>query len=436
VSPATNSAQGSLTESDSNSLAGTKGAGSLLAQTAASFTNGLTGTYAFGVQGDTPCLLTCALNVTGISLLSGGPVAAVGEFTTNAGAITGLGDSNVSTVNVANSTLAGSYGSADGNGRLTMTMTQSANVGTAYPTDYAVYLVDASHAFILSTDVHSTFNLLAGSATLQTGAPFTAASQNGSFVGYENSASNPGLLGATLQGLLNLSTATIFQASNNGTSGNNNCTVNSVDNAGVTGLISQLTGPLGSLLGTTVLQGILGGYSQTGSANCTIAANGRGTMAYPPSGLLGLTTPKPRVMYYSSSNTGYFLETGYAALGRVEAQSPINPANTFTGSYIFGTTPATSVASIDSSGVIVSNGNNTATATIDLTVGVGTLNVLTLGSTANYTYTAPDAYGRFTLNSSGTLLPTSLVIYEINPGRYVTVDTNILTTSPVVNLLY
>ena len=38
-----------------------------------------------------------------------------------------------------------------------------------YPTDYAVYLVNANQAFVMSNDKHSTYLLLAGTAQLQTG---------------------------------------------------------------------------------------------------------------------------------------------------------------------------------------------------------------------------------------------------------------------------
>jgi hypothetical protein len=45
-------------------------------------------------------------------------------------------------------------------------------------------------------------------------------------------------------------------------------------------------------------------------------------------------------------------------------------------------------------------------------------------------YTAPDAYGRFTLGATG------VVIYAITPNRFVLLDTNALTTSPSVAVLF
>jgi hypothetical protein len=430
VVPATLSVQGDLIEYDANQLVGTKGSGTLLAQTTASFAAGLTGSYAFGVAGDTPCLPACTLNVAGTPVaVTGGPAAAVGVMTTNAGAITGTGDSNVGATYSPSSVLTGSYGVADINGRVQLAMATSGTLAGIFPTDYAVYMVSASQAYVLSTDKHSAYILLAGSAQLQTQATFSNASMTGAFVGYEDAEPNPGLVGSTLQGVLNFSTATIFQGSD---TGNGTCTINRIDTGGVTALTTQLTGLGGSLTGLTA---ILSGYSQPGTTTCPVAINGRGTLQYPEPTLLGVplfTAPAPRVFYLSSPNAGYFLETGYAAVGKLEAQAgaPFTLANTFTGTYVYGSAPASSLASIDSSGYIASNGAGQATSTLDKNIGVGTINVLELGVTSTSPYTAPDAYGRFTLGASG------VVIYTITPNRFVLLDTNALTTSPSVAVLF
>jgi hypothetical protein len=266
---------------------------------------------------------------------------------------------------------------------------------------------------------------------LQTVADFGDAPISGPFIGYENSQADPGLLGATLQNVLNFSTATIFRGTG---ASNGNCTITNVDTGGVTSLVSNLTGILG---GATGLTGILGAYTELGSATCPVTANGRGVLQYPVATLLGLpigTPPAPRVFYLSSANTGYFLETSYAGLGKLELQTgaPFSEANTFTGTYVYGSAPASSLASIDSSGVIVSNGAGTATTTLDMNIGVGTINVIELGQTSTQPYTAPNATsGRFTLGTAG-----NVVIYAITPNRFVLLDTNPLTTSPSVAVLY
>jgi hypothetical protein len=427
IAPATITVEGSLIESDDNQLVGTKGSGTLFAQTSSAFANGLAGSYAFGVSGDTPCTPTCTIGIIA------GPVATVGQFTTDsAGAITsGTSDTNIATTNIPNAALGGTYTAADTNGRLELNLSTQGTEGDAYPTDYAVYVIDSNRAFILSTDKHSAYILLAGSAQLQTQATFSNASMSGPFIGYENSATNPGLAGTVLQNVLNLSTATIFRATGSGTG---NCTVTNVDTGGVTSLVSNLTGLLGGLTGLT---GVLGDYTTLGATTCATTSNGRGVLQYPQATLLGLpvgTPPAPRVYYLSSTGTGYFLETSYAGLGKLEAQTgaPFSEATTFTGTYVYGSTPASSLASIDSSGIIASNGNGTAVETLDLNVGVGTINVIELGQTSTQTYTAPNSTtGRFTLGAAG-----NVVLYAIHPNRFVLLDTDPLTTSPSVAVLY
>jgi hypothetical protein len=426
VAPATITTEGSLIESDDDQAVGTKGSGTMLAQTATAFTAGLKGSYAFGVSGDTPCLPSCTIGIIA------GPVATVGQFTTDsAGAImSGTSDTNIATTNIANSDLGGTYTAADSNGRLQLSLSTGGTAGYAYPTDYAVYLVDANRAFILSTDKHSAYILLAGSAELQTKSTFTHADMSAPFIGYENSQTNPGLVGATLQNVLNFSTATIFRGT--GVTGQTGeCDITNVDTGGVTGLLNGLTGIVGDLTG---LASILGGADYTGHTTCQTTNTGRGVLAYPKGGLLDALFPPPsaRVYYLSSPETGYFLETSYAGLGKFEAQtgSPFSEANTFTGTYVYGMAPASSLASIDSSGIIVSNGAGKATTTLDENVGVGTINVIELGLTSTQAYTAPDpTTGRFTLGASD-------VIYAITPNRFVLLDINPTATSPSVAVLY
>ena len=436
IAPATTTAQGSLIEFDGDQLRGTKGSGSLLKQTAMSFATGLTGSYAFGLSGDTPCLPTCTVGIVA------GPVASVGQFTVNgSGGITlGTGDANIADVKYSNEALTGSYGTADGNGRVQLSLATGGTPAGLYPTDYAVYMVNANQAFLLSTDKHSVAILLAGSAQSQTLAAFANTSLSGPFIGYENAATNPGLAGTTLANVANLSTATIFRATADAAG---TCNVTNVDVGGVTQLINGVTG-LGS--GVPVLNALLGTYQSTGTAACSVGPNGRGILNYPVPNtvlsstlaLLGLpaTPPPARVVYLAGADRGYFLETGYAGLGQIEPQTgtPFSISN-FNGTYIYGEAPASSAVTINASGFITANGAGAAASTEDLNVGVGTLNVLQLGVIHNETYTAPDSVsGRFLLNDQ-TVVDTS-VVYVISPGRFVLLDTNPLTTSPSVNILY
>ncbi|GGH06380.1 hypothetical protein GCM10011586_23180 [Silvibacterium dinghuense] len=439
VSPATVSTQGSLIEYDDDQLVGTKGSGSLLAQTTSAYSAGLKGSYAFGFSGDTPCLVSCTIGI------ASGPVATVGQFTTDgAGTIsTGAADANIASVNFPNAPLTGSYEAADQNGRLAMTLSNSSISDGVYPSDYAVYIVNANEAFVMSTDKHSAYSLLAGTAQLQTMSSFSNTDLNGPFIGYENAQSDPGLLGTTLQSVLNFSTATIFRASGDGAG---TCNTTNVDSAGLTSLVDNLTGLSNS---STLLQALLGNSTATGTSTCEVASNGRSELDYPqpPSliatllAILGLPTgpPAPRIVYLTSPGTGYFLESSYAGLGHIEQQtgSPFS-LSTLDGTFVDSTIPASSLASINTSGYFTANGAGKASYTLDMNVGVGTINVLELGETTTTTYTLSDPNSNTTPATAGRYLlgDGTTVIYAISPDRFVLLNTSPLTTSPSVSLLY
>jgi Putative Ig domain len=172
VSPSTTSAQADMIEYDNAGLVGTRGSGTMLAQQTAAFTAGLNGSFVFGLSGDAPCLPTCTAG------LIAGPAAAVGQFTASGSAIVGTGDSNNGATTYTTEVLGGSYTASDSNARVALTMTTE-NTPTGYPSDYAVYLVNANQAFVLSIDKHSSFLLLAGSTQLQTQSSFSNASMSG-----------------------------------------------------------------------------------------------------------------------------------------------------------------------------------------------------------------------------------------------------------------
>ncbi|MEZ2347772.1 beta strand repeat-containing protein [Terriglobus sp. RCC_193] len=430
TAPATASSSGSMIESDGNILIASKGSGTLLAQNTAAYSNGLTGSYAFGISGDTPCIPTCTIGIIA------GPAATVGQFTASGGTITGVSDTNIASTNYASSALSGSSSAADTNGRIGLTLNSQGLAGiAAYPTHYAVYLVDATHAFLMSTDKHSSFVLQAGTATTQATTTFSNASLNGPFVGYENAAVNPGIVGQVLGSVLNLSSATIIQGTGNN---NGTCSTNNVDMGGATGLVSALTG-LGS--GSNLVNAVLGTHQITGNSSCVVASNGRAVFNYPqPTGLLsallalvglGNDPAPPRVVYLTSNNTGYFLETGYAGLGHLEAQTggPYTLAN-LNGTYTYGTVPASSLATIDGDGTFTADGAGNITFTTDTNVGVGNLNILQLGVTGNGTYSLSDAAaGRYLINGTR-------VVYALSPGRFVVLEGGALSTAPYTALLY
>jgi hypothetical protein len=431
IAPSTASTVADMIEFDNNSVAGTKGSGTIMAQQPTAFAAGLNGSYVFGLSGDSPCLPACSVGIIA------GPDAAVGQFTTNGtGTITsGQGDETIASTYLASSALSGTYTAADANGRLQMSLQTTGTTAGVYPTDFAVYVVSATQAIVLSTDKHSSYILLAGTAQQQTQPTFSDASMTGPYLGYENAPTNPGLVGSTLQNTANLSTATIFRGTADAAG---TCDTTNVDVGGTTGLVNGLTG-LGS--GAPILNALLGTYQSTGNSACTVATNGRGVLNYPVPNptltalliLLGLPTtpPPPRVLYLSAPNQGYFLETGYAGLGTISPQTgaPFSLA-TLKGTYVYASTAAGSAASTNSSGTFTSDGAGNSSSTIDQNVGVGTVNILQLGNPFNTTYTLTDpTAGRY-------LLGTNTVIYAISPTRFALVDTSPATTSPSIVLLY
>ena len=430
VSPVTVSAAGSLVLADTNLLASSKGSGTLLLQDATKFAAGLNGSYVFGLQGDAPCFPTCTVG------LAAGPAASVGQFTASNGTVTGTGDANLAQFNYAQSALAGSYSAPDANGRVQLSMTTSKLTGVPFPTDYAVYVVDANHLFVVSTDKHSAYVLQSGTAQLQTQATYSNASLNSAFVGYENSPVNPGLVGATLQNVASLSSATVFRATGNN---NGTCSTTNVDTGGTTGLVNSIAGAVGG--GAPLIGNLLGTYQSLGNSTCAVGTNGRAVLNYPaPSSILSTAlallgvqaqTPAPRIVYLVSPNSGYFLESSYAGIGVIEPQTgtPTTTA-TLNGKFIYNQVPASTIATIAASGNFTADGAGNATTTLDETVGVGTLNVLQLGVTQANTYTLTDgAAGRYNLGNYGT-------IYAIAPGRFVLLQTDAVGTSPYIALLY
>ena len=292
VAPATNAAAGDLIEFDNDQVTGTKGSGTLLAQTPSAFTTGLAGSYAYGVKGDTPCLPSCTIGI------AAGPVATVGQFAATGGTITGFSDTNIASSNTPNSAVSGSYTAADSNGRVQLNLQSASLAGVPFPTDYAAYVVDANRVILLSTDKHSAYILQAGTAQLQTQATFSNSSLGAAYVGYENSPVNPGLLNTTLQNVLNLTTATIFRGAGNASG---SCNTTNVDSSGTTGVVNSL----GGLVSAPLVQAALGSYQSLGSAGCTVSANGRAVLNYPaPTAALQIqlnvfglpTNPAPRVV--------------------------------------------------------------------------------------------------------------------------------------------
>ena len=83
---------------------------------------------------------------------SDGPVGTVGEFTANGessdgGSITdGVSDTNIVTTDTTESQLSGTYSTVDQNGRIGLVLNADNLSNTLYPTDFAVYVVNANQS--------------------------------------------------------------------------------------------------------------------------------------------------------------------------------------------------------------------------------------------------------------------------------------------------
>ena len=132
----------------------------------------------------------------------------------------------------------------------------------------------------------------------------------------------------------------------------------------------------------------------------------------------------PRVFYLTAPGRGYFLETGYAALGSFEPQQAGSfNAQSLTGVYDFGTGAPSSAATVGSSGVISTNGAGSLTLTPD--AGLGSGGQMQAGPSQTAAYALTDAAaGRFTINTA--------VLYALSPDRLLRLDLDPGSASPTV----
>jgi ligand-binding sensor domain-containing protein len=139
-----------------------------------------TGSWVFGFNGETPCTTAggntgCAAGPTSPY----GPLSEVGVFTTgSSSSLTGEEDASAVCPQTAGSctaynysavTLAGSYGTADSDGRGTVTLTPTGSLYPDPPTHYLYYAVSATEVVMMSSDSHVTYSMLGGDVALQQG---------------------------------------------------------------------------------------------------------------------------------------------------------------------------------------------------------------------------------------------------------------------------
>jgi hypothetical protein len=108
-----------------------------------------------------------------------GPLSEVGVFTTgSSSSLTGEEDasavcpqsaSSCGAYNYSAVTLAGSYGTADSDGRGTVTLTPTGSLYPDAPTHFLYYVVSPTEIVMMSSDSHVTYSLLGGDVALQQG---------------------------------------------------------------------------------------------------------------------------------------------------------------------------------------------------------------------------------------------------------------------------
>jgi hypothetical protein len=187
-----------LTEFD-DTQAGTGQSGGAMASGIAKLQTGSLGvtyleqTFAFGLEGETPCTNSNNTNPSCAQTVAPfGPLAAAGVLTGTSGtALSGKLDASGLGTSYNNVTFTGTWTAPAGDplgfrGFLTLAYT-----GTLFPvppTHFAYYPVSDSEFFFISTDSHTNTSLLSGDAIAQTG-PFSNGTLNGNYLGVESVAS-------------------------------------------------------------------------------------------------------------------------------------------------------------------------------------------------------------------------------------------------------
>jgi hypothetical protein len=288
-----------------------------------------------------------------------GPIAQVGAFTINNGAVTGNEDVLISSGSVSSESLTGSFNAPTGSGRGTGTL-----VDTTGTLSFQYYIVDANTIDIMPSALAAVSITGLGRAEAQTGGPF---SQSSLSAGYAF-----GSHGDTAANLGGSQTAGRFTASN---------------------------GAISSGLEDFVVDGV-SGSKDAFTGNYTMATNGRAAVTFTSSSLGTVS----EVFWMVSPTRAFFLEDSSAKVedGTLDAQT----ASTFSNSSLSGQSAFTmsgfnSSVLDDRLGTLIWDGAGNLTANlVEVDTGSGTSGVVTS------TYAVdPDNSGRASTSLAG--LPSS-----------------------------
>lgn len=371
---------------DTSSTNGTVGSGFAKLQ-AASVATALSGSYVFGLQGESPCN-TCASPATPY-----GPVTAVGVFSVASGTVSaGQEDGGAFGTMYSGITLSGSAAVSSGTaGRGTLTLTPTGTLYPAAPTHFVYYVVSSNEALMMSTDDHGSATLLSGDLELQQQSSFNNNSLTGTMIGSQFLATDNGdglsiyptgsdaellMISVPTSGTLNVS----HDQNNNG----------------------------------TIKSGTLGSFSYT------VASNGRVSLGsgapvfylYNTGAAFGVSNPG------SSENAGLITFEPQAAI--------VFNSSTLNGSFIIGTNAPPVSEGVTSGVLSISSGSGNITT--DHSDPSGTL---TSGQSNSFTMTV-DSTGRVVIGSSGQ---STTVLYIISAQKALAVDVKSGNTHPTINVV-
>ncbi len=375
-------ANGRIIEFDAT---GTNTAGTISIQNPPDFSNAqVSGNYAFRVKSP----LTAAAG--------GGFFAAVGVLNLNGSTatVTGAEDININgTVDPGNvgypatpiTITAGTYNIGP-NGRGTLSFTPTP---PGAPINLIVYVLDASHLVLMSSDAQSATNtLFSGFAGLQTGSPYDNSSLSAASVLFASGQTGTGA-----------GSASRVEAGVFAPDGVGNFTFSGDQNSG----------------GTTSTQMNAGTYS--------VAANGRVLVTN-----TGDTMPA-RLLYMVNPNQAFAMSTdNHVMTGDTEPQTGGPFTNgSLTGTYSFATIDPVVAGSALTAGVATYDGAGSVTETFDINESGS----LSLGNAISQTYkVSPN--GRVVTPASGT---TQKLTYIIFPGKVVSFGYTSGDTNPSLVIL-
>ena len=355
---------------------GTRGSGIMRLQDPTAFTQAsIKGSYGFGLSGQDG---------------AGGRLASAGIFSADgAGNITsGTEDSNDAGTVHNSVAFTGTYTAPDAtNGRAAGTVTY-----TSPATNFSLYVVSASEAFLMTTDAESTTGLQSGDMLLQASTPYSNSSLNAASVFYE--------VGVNAASPTTKSNVQIGLFTPNGSGG---LTILSDENDG------------GVITANSTASGLT--YSVDPSGRVTVTG-GAGT---------------PPVLYLVDANKAFVLGADTSVgFGFLESQSGA-PFGLFSlgGNFFSGVAPPAVTMSTVSSGI----GDAINGCSFIFRRCFHTLRLTQDGSDSNGTLTTgATSSSNFTVSADGRTPNASSVIYVISAKKFVQINESAADVTPTVSI--